>query len=85
MTSNGRWITNGAGGGGCNGHPSGIREVGEMPNLSVKTIVNALLSKAFFFLGGGWHWGGPLKNDGWKTTFLLSWYLFRGYVKLRGG
>ena len=27
----------------------------------------------------------PLKNDGWKTTFLLGWYIFRGYVKLPGG
>ena len=27
----------------------------------------------------------PLKNDGWKTTFLLGWYIFRGYVKLAGG
>ena len=26
----------------------------------------------------------PLKNDGWKTTFLLGWYIFRGYVKLPG-
>ena len=51
VTSNGRWITDGAGRGGCNGHPSGIREVGEMPNLSVKTIVKALLMP--FFLGGG--------------------------------
>jgi len=24
----------------------------------------------------------PLKNDGWKTTFLLRWYIFRGHVKL---
>ena len=27
----------------------------------------------------------PLKNGGWKTTFLLGWSIFRGYVKLRGG
>ena len=27
----------------------------------------------------------PLKNDGWKTTFLLGWYIFRGYVKLPEG
>ena len=27
----------------------------------------------------------PLRNDGWKTTFLLGWYIFRGYVKLPGG
>ena len=27
----------------------------------------------------------PLKNDGWKTTFLLGWYIFSGYVKLPGG
>ena len=27
----------------------------------------------------------PLKNDGWKTTLLLGWYIFRGYVKLPGG
>ena len=26
----------------------------------------------------------PLKNDGWKTTSLLGWYIFRGYVKLPG-
>ena len=26
----------------------------------------------------------PLKNDGWKTTFLLGWYIFRGYIKLTG-
>ena len=25
----------------------------------------------------------PLKNDGWKTTFLLERKLFRGYVKLQ--
>ena len=25
------------------------------------------------------------KNGVWKTTFLLGWYLFRGYVKLREG
>ena len=27
----------------------------------------------------------PLKNGGWKTTFLLGRSLFRGYVKLREG
>ena len=27
----------------------------------------------------------PLKNDGWKTTFLLGWYIFSGYVKLQVG
>ena len=27
----------------------------------------------------------PLKNDGWKITFLLGWLIFRGYVKLPGG
>ena len=27
----------------------------------------------------------PLKNDGWKTTFLLGRPIFRGNVKLRGG
>ena len=26
----------------------------------------------------------PLKNDGWKITFLLGWFIFRGYVKLPG-
>ena len=26
----------------------------------------------------------PLKNDGWKITFLLGWLIFRGYVKLPG-
>ena len=26
-----------------------------------------------------------LKNDGWKTAFLLGWYIFRGYVELLGG
>ena len=26
-----------------------------------------------------------LKNDGWKTTLLLGWYIFRGYVELPGG
>ena len=24
----------------------------------------------------------PLKNDGWNTSFLLGWYIFRGYVNL---
>ena len=24
----------------------------------------------------------PLKMDGWKTTFLLGWRIFKGYVKL---
>ena len=24
------------------------------------------------------------KNGGWKTTFLVGWPIFRGYVKLRG-
>ena len=27
----------------------------------------------------------PLKNDGWKTTFLLGRQLFGGYVELREG
>ena len=27
----------------------------------------------------------PLRNDGWKATLLLGWYIFRGYVKLPGG
>ncbi len=27
----------------------------------------------------------PLKNDGWKTSFLLGLYIFRGYVKLQVG
>ena len=27
----------------------------------------------------------PLKNDGWKITFLLGRELFRGYVKLQVG
>ena len=27
----------------------------------------------------------PLKNDGWKTSVLLGWYIFRGYVKLPAG
>ena len=26
----------------------------------------------------------PLKDDGWKTTFLLGWYIFKGYIKLPG-
>ena len=26
-----------------------------------------------------------LKNDGWKTTLLLGWYICRGYVKLPKG
>ena len=26
----------------------------------------------------------PLKNDGWKTTFLLERAIFKGYVKLPG-
>ena len=26
----------------------------------------------------------PLKNDAWKTTFLLWWYIFGCYVKLPG-
>ena len=25
-----------------------------------------------------------LKMDGWKTTFLLEWPIFRGYVSFRG-
>ena len=25
-----------------------------------------------------------MENDGWKTTFLLGWHIFRGYVKLPG-
>ena len=25
----------------------------------------------------------PLKNDGWKITFLLGWPIFRGYVSFR--
>ena len=27
----------------------------------------------------------PWKNDGWNISFLLGWYIFRGYVKLPGG
>ncbi len=27
----------------------------------------------------------PLENDGWNTSFLLGWLIFRDYVKLRGG
>ena len=26
----------------------------------------------------------PMKNSGWKTTFLLKWPLFRGHVSFRG-
>jgi len=26
----------------------------------------------------------PLKKDGWNPTFLLGWYIFRGYVKFPG-
>ena len=26
----------------------------------------------------------PLKMDGWKTSFLLGWSIFRGYVSSRG-
>ncbi len=42
-----------------------------------------------------WNWLTPpsthpkfnsstLKNDDWKTTFFLEWFLFKGYVKLLG-
>ena len=27
----------------------------------------------------------PRKNDSWKTSFLLGWPIFRGYVSSRGG
>ena len=27
----------------------------------------------------------PLKMDGWNTTFLLGWPIFRGYVSFREG
>ena len=27
----------------------------------------------------------PLKIDGWKTTFLLEWPIFRAYVSFREG
>ena len=27
----------------------------------------------------------PLKIDGWKTSFLLGWPIFRGYVSFREG
>ena len=27
----------------------------------------------------------PLKMDGWKTSFLLGWPIFRGYVSFREG
>ena len=26
----------------------------------------------------------PLKNDGWNTSFLLGWYICRGYLNLPG-
>ena len=27
----------------------------------------------------------PLKNDGWKITFLFGWLIFRGKVSYREG
>ena len=26
----------------------------------------------------------PLKMDGWNTSFLLGWPIFRGYVSFKG-
>ena len=45
-----------------------------------------------FFWGMAWDGdtlpkfnSSPLKNDGWKTSVLLGWYIFRGYVELPAG
>ena len=43
-------------------------------------IEHALLNS---FLGNAGHLS-PVKNDGWKTTFLLGRAIFRGYLQLPG-
>ena len=42
-----------------------------------------MLCKTFNFTPPEFN-SSPLKDDGWKITFLLGWLIFRGYVKLPG-
>ena len=72
------------------GHGSG----GALPFSTWSSDNFTLLScylVAFFFTRPGLNCdtplkfnSSPLKNAGWKISFLLRWLIFRGYVKLPG-